>query len=313
MSFRVATRAALEILDSRSRPTLEVTVEFADGTAGVAGVPSGASTGSGEAVERRDGDLTRFRGAGVLGAVDAVNGEINATIAGREFASIGELDAAMIQLDGTENKGRLGANAIVGVSMAAARAVAISDGTELYESLAPAGVRPQLPVPHFNVLNGGAHAQNPLEFQEFMIAPIGAPNFAEAYRAGSEIYSALRARLHELGQTTGLGDEGGFAPDIATPEEALDLLVAAIGAAGYETGRTGVAIALDPASSGFRQADGTYTVAGDTLTTDQLIDRYETLVDALPDLVDRGRPRRRRLGRLAATHPAPRHEDPNRR
>ena len=154
-------------------------------------------------------------------------------------------------------------------------------------------------MPHFNVLNGGAHAQNPLEFQEFMIAPIGAATFAEAYRAGSEIYSALRARLHEFGHSTGLGDEGGFAPDIATPEEALDLLVAAIGAAGYDTGRAGVAIALDPASSGFRQADGTYTVAGDTLTHRSAHRPLRNPRRAVPDLVDRRRPRRRRLGRLA--------------
>ena len=199
-----------------------------------------------------------------------------------EFASLAELDAALIELDGTDNKGRLGVNAIVGVSMAAARAIATTTGLELYRSLAPAGVGARLPVPHFNVLNGGAHAQNPLEFQEFMIAPIGATSFAEAYRAGSEVYSALRARLHDMGHSTGLGDEGGFAPNIATPEEALDLLVAAISTAGYELGRKGVAIALDPAASGFRQSDGTYLIAGTALTTDQLIDRYETLIDRFP-------------------------------
>ena len=282
MSFRITSTQALEILDSRSRPTLDVTVTFADGTVSSAGVPSGASTGSGEAVERRDCDKARFAGAGVLGAVGSVNGEINQTLAGRDFGSLAELDAALIELDGTPNKGRLGANAIVGVSMAAARAIAASTGVEMYVSLAPTGVAARLPVPHFNVLNGGAHAQNPLEFQEFMIAPIGAPSFAEAYRAGSEIYAALRARLHELGHTTGLGDEGGFAPDIATPEEALDLLVAAITAAGYEPGRSGVAIALDPAASGFRNPDGTYTIAGSSLTTDQLIDRYEGLIERYP-------------------------------
>jgi enolase len=282
MSFRIASAHALEILDSRSRPTLDVTVTFADGTTASAGVPSGASTGSGEAVERRDGDSARFHGAGVLGAVGSVNDEINQTLAGRDFESLADLDATLIDLDGTANKGRLGANAIVGVSMAAARAIAIAAGVELYQSLAPAGVGPRLPVPHFNVLNGGAHAQNPLDFQEFMIAPIGARNFADAYRAGSEIYSALRARPHDLGHTTGLGDEGGFAPNIATPEEALDLLVTAIAAAGYDTGRNGVAIALDPAASGFRQTDGTYTIAGTTLSTDQLIDRYEALADRYP-------------------------------
>lgn len=282
MSFRIASLHALEILDSRGRPTLEVTVGLPGGPIATAGVPSGASTGSGEAVERRDGDPGRFSGAGVLGAVGAVNGEIAAAVTGRPFADLAELDGALIDLDGTDNKARLGANAIIGVSMAVARALAADAGVELNNYLAPVGVAPRLPVPNFNVLNGGAHAQNALDFQEFMIAPIGAANFPDAYRAGAEIYAALRARLHERGHSTGLGDEGGFAPDIATAEEALDLLVAAITAAGYETGRSGVAIALDPAASEFRQPDGTYTIAGDTLTTDQLIDRYESLVDRYP-------------------------------
>lgn len=282
MSFQIASLVALEILDSRGRPTVEVSVTLGDGSIAVAGVPSGASTGSREAVERRDGDSARYGGAGVLGAVDAVNGEIAETVASRSFADLADLDAALIDLDGTDNKARLGANAVIGVSMAVARALAIQAEVELYEYLAPAGVGPRLPVPHFNVINGGAHAQNPLDFQEFMIAPIGAAGFPDAYRAGAEIYAALRARLHELGHSTGLGDEGGFAPEIATTEDALGLLVAAITDSGYEAGRNGVAIALDPAASEFRQSDGTYRVAGETLSTDGMIDLYETLADRFP-------------------------------
>jgi enolase len=282
MSFDVAAVHAIEILDSRGRPTLEVSVALASGARADAGVPSGASTGTREAVERRDGDPARFGGSGVLGAVDAVNGEIADALSGRSFADLAEVDEVLIDLDSTETKARLGANAIVGVSMAVARAAANDAGEDLFRHLAPAGVAPRLPVPNFNVLNGGAHAQNPLDFQEFMIAPIGATDFSDAYRAGAEIYASLRAKLHELGHTTGLGDEGGFAPEIATAEEALDLLVTAITSSGYEAGRDGVAIALDPAASEFRQSDGTYSIAGASLTTDQLIDRYETLVDRYP-------------------------------
>jgi enolase len=282
MSHRIESLSALEILDSRGRPTLQVTVELEGGFTGHAGVPSGASTGSREAVERRDGDPERFGGAGVQRAVMAVEGEIADAVAGRDWASLAEIDRALIGLDRTPNKERLGANSIVGVSMAAARAMAEADGRSLHAWLAPAGVEPRLPVPHFNVINGGAHAANRLAFQEFMIAPLGAPSFREALRAGAETYGALRAALMDRGLAVGLGDEGGFAPEITEPEEALDLLVAAIGAAGYEPGRDGVAIALDPAANGFRGEDGRYEVGQVLLTSADMIERYREIVDRYP-------------------------------
>jgi enolase len=283
MAYTVANVHALEILDSRGRPTLEVSLQLASGALGVAGVPSGASTGTREAVELRDGDKARFKGAGVLKAVGNVNGEINDLLAGRSWASLAELDKAVIDLDGTETKSRLGANATVGVSMAAARAMALADGKPLYLWLCPDESLLRLPVPHFNVINGGAHAQNDLELQEFMLAPLGAPSFAEALRAGAEVYQALRGILHAQKHSTGLGDEGGFAPNVATPEEVLDLLVEAITAAGYTPGRDGIAIALDPASSEMREADGSYRYsAGVRLTTDELIDRYDALSTKYP-------------------------------
>lgn len=283
MAYNVQSVQALEILDSRGRPTLEVTLKLDSGTTGVAGVPSGASTGTREAVELRDGDPARYKGAGVTKAVGNVNSEINKLLAGHSWKSLEELDQAVIELDGTPTKSRLGANATVGVSMAAARAMAVEDGQPLYRWLAPDQSLLKLPVPHFNVVNGGAHAQNELEFQEFMLAPLGAPNFAEAVRAGAEIYQALRGLLHSKGHSTGLGDEGGFAPALSTPEEVLDLLVDAIGAAGYTPGPKGVAIALDPAASEMREADGTYRYSiGTRLSTDQMIDRYEALLDRYP-------------------------------
>ena len=281
MSFTVAGVSAVEILDSRGNPTLAVTMTLGDGTSARAGVPSGASTGSREAVELRDGDPARYNKKGVLKAVGNVNGEIAKAISGRSFADLAELDRALIELDGTENKARLGANAIVGVSMAAARAIAASAGVPLWQSLNPSGVSPRLPVPHFNVVNGGAHAPNKLDFQEFMIAPVGAPNMAEAVRAGAEVYAALRSELAGKGFATGLGDEGGFAPEIDSPEEVLGLLVHAIEAAGYEPGRSGVAIALDPAASEFFR-DGAYHVAGETLTSGDMIDRYQAIIDDFP-------------------------------
>jgi enolase len=252
-----------------------------DGTAARAGVPSGASTGSQEAVELRDGDPKRFGGSGVLGAVGNVNGEIADALSGRTFTDLAELDHTLIDLDGTENKSRLGANAVVGISMAAARGLAIEDGLPLWRSLNPTGVAPRLPVPHFNVVNGGVHAPNDLDFQEFMVAPLGAPTMAEAVRAGAEVYAALRSLLVAKGFATGLGDEGGFAPQIGQPEEVLGLLVQAIESAGYRPGRDGVAIALDPAASEFYR-DGAYQVAGETLSSDDMITRYEELVAAFP-------------------------------
>ena len=273
---------ALEILDSRSRPTLQVTVTLAGGVTATAGVPSGASTGSGEAVERRDGDMSRYRGLGVRGAVEAVRGEIADRLRGQEWRTLEEIDTALIDLDGTQNKARLGANAIVGVSMACARALAREECLELWDWLTPSDVAPRLPVPHFNVINGGVHAPNPLDFQEFMIAPIGAPDLAEAVRAGAEVYAALRALLAGRGHATGLGDEGGFAPQLAEPEEVLELLVTAIKDAGYEPGRDGVAIALDPAASEFREDDGRYRVAGQKLTSGEMIERYAQITSRFP-------------------------------
>jgi enolase len=281
-SFDVTGLSALEILDSRGRPTLAVTVRLADGSTARAGVPSGASTGSREAVELRDGDKTRYEGRGVLTAATSVNGEIADLLCGRSWDSLAEADQAMIALDGTPNKGRLGANATVGVSMALARALAASANMPLWRWLAPDGVTPSLPVPHFNVLNGGVHAPNELDFQEFMIAPLGAPSMAEAVRAGAEVYGALRRELASRKLSTGLGDEGGFAPEISEPEEALRLLVQAISDAGYTPGREGVSIALDPAASEFRQADGHYRVAGMLLDSAAQIDRLAAITDQFP-------------------------------
>ncbi|EUA11582.1 phosphopyruvate hydratase [Mycobacterium kansasii 732] len=273
--------SAMEVLDSRGRPTVSVRMALSDGREVFAGVPSGASTGSGEAVELRDGDATRYGGRGVSQAVSHVEGAIADALMGRAFDTLERLDAELIRLDGTPNKSRLGANAIVGVSMAAARAFASESRQPLWRWLTPDGVTPRLPVPHFNVINGGAHAPNPLDFQEFMIAPVGAPSLPEAIRAGAEVYARLRAALQARKLGTGLGDEGGFAPDIASPEEVLALLVEAITAAGYPPGRSGVAIALDPAASEFHRG-GRYEVGGQSLSSDELIQRYAQMVQEFP-------------------------------
>jgi enolase len=284
MAFEIASVHAQEILDSRGRPTVSVRLEGSGGAVGTAGVPSGASTGTREAVELRDGDPARFGGAGVTKAVGNVNGEIAEALAGRSVDDLAALDRLLIDLDGTDTKSRLGANAIVGVSMAAARAMAAAQGQPLYRFLAPAGVEARLPAPCFNVINGGRHAANRLQPQEFMVCPLGAPTFAEALRAGAEVYAALRARLQDAGLAVGLGDEGGFAPEIATTEDALDLLVAAIDDAGYTPGRDGVAIALDPAASEFRGPDDRYTlVTGETpLTSTETVERWAELIDRYP-------------------------------
>lgn len=278
-AFAVTALRALEILDSRGNPTLRVDVTLDTGATATAGVPSGASTGSREAVELRDGDKARYAGKGVLTAVANVNGELADLARSRRWGSLAELDAAMVEADGTPNKGRLGANAIVGVSMAVARAAA--GGAPLHEYLRPEGVAPRLPVPHFNVLNGGAHAANALDFQEFMVAPVGAPSMTEAVRAGADVYRALRGLLSEAGLATGLGDEGGFAPEVSRPEEVLALLVRAIEKAGYPTGRSGVAIALDPAASEFYR-DGAYHVAGEALSSADMAERYVAMVEQYP-------------------------------
>lgn len=281
MSYTVSDIHAIEILDSRSRPTVSLRLDMGDVSV-TAQVPSGASTGSREAVELRDGDKSRYNGAGVLTAVSNLNGEIRDLVTSRPWESLEEIDRALIEADGTENKGRLGANAILAVSMAFARAAAKVDGKELWQWLPSVpGQAPRLPVPCFNVLNGGVHAPNPLDFQEFMICPLGAKSFPEALRAGSEVYAKLKALLAADGQTTGLGDEGGFAPDLASPEEVCELLVKAITEAGYSADRNGVMIALDPAASEFYK-DGHYVVGGEKLTSDDMIERYERLVAKYP-------------------------------
>jgi enolase len=272
---------ARQILDSRGNPTVEVDVLLEDGSLGRAAVPSGASTGAHEAVELRDGDTSRWGGKGVEKAIRAVNGEIAEEVVGREAEDQEEIDAAMIALDGSDNKGRLGANAILGVSLAVAKAAADAVGLPLYRYVGGVSAN-LLPVPMMNILNGGAHADNPIDFQEFMVMPVGAPDFAEALRCGAEIFHALKSALHQQGWATGVGDEGGFAPDIASTREALDFIVKAVGAAGYSAGQD-VLIALDPAATEFFK-DGSYVLAGEdkTLTPEAMVDYLEALVRDYP-------------------------------
>ena len=246
---------AREVLDSRGNPTVEAEILLADGTSGRAIVPSGASTGEHEAVELRDGDENRYLGKGVLKAVENVNGEIADALANYDAADQRALDAKMIELDGTENKGRLGANAILAVSMAAARAAANSFGLPLYRYLGGAGAK-VLPTPMMNILNGGAHADNNVDFQEFMVMPVGAPSFSEALRWGVEVFHKLKAVLKKRGYNTAVGDEGGFAPSLKSNVEAIEVVLEAIQQAGYKPGDD-IAIALDPAASEFYQ-DGKY-------------------------------------------------------
>lgn len=249
---------AREILDSRGNPTVEVDVLLEDGTLGRAAVPSGASTGAHEAVEMRDGG-ERYLGKGVQKAVSAVEGEIYETLLGFDAEDQRRIDAAMMALDGTENKGRLGANAMLGVSLAVAKAAAISQNMPLYRYIGGMNAR-VLPTPMMNIINGGAHADNPIDFQEFMIMPVGAESFSEALRCGAEIFHALKSRLKSDSLNTNVGDEGGFAPNIATAEQALDVVMAAIEAAGYTPGED-VTLALDVASTEFYK-DGRYVLAG---------------------------------------------------
>ena len=281
MSIHITDIHAREILDSRGNPTLEVLVHTNAGAVGRASVPSGASTGAREALELRDPHDPRFGGRGVMAAVGHVRGDIRELLVRRAYRDQVELDEALIEFDGTPDKSRLGANAIVGVSMAAARAFAAQDGEPLWRSLSGGADRALLPVPHFNVVNGGAHAAGALEFQEFMLAPLGARTEREAVRTGVEVYQALRARLAAAGHSTGLGDEGGFAPGIDRVEDVLDTLVAAIAAAGYTPGREGVALALDPAANGFYR-DGLYHVDGQALTSGQMVDWYDELTTRYP-------------------------------
>jgi enolase len=249
-----------EVLDSRGNPTVEVEIKLADGSSGRAAVPSGASTGLHEAVELRDGDKSRFLGKGVLMAVGAVNGEIAKTILGLDGTNLIAIDEAMIKLDGTANKSRLGANAILGVSLAAAKAGAASTGLPLFRYVGGTHAR-LLPVPMMNIINGGAHADNQIDFQEFMIMPVGAPTLADAVRIGSEVFHTLRKSLAAAGHSTNVGDEGGFAPNLRTAEEALSQITMAIEIAGYKPG-VDVCLALDPAASEFFK-NGVYDYEGE--------------------------------------------------
>jgi len=251
---------ARQILDSRGNPTVEVDVLLEDGSFGRAAVPSGASTGAHEAVEKRDGDKSRWMGKGVEAAVEAVNDEITDAILGMDAEDQADLDRTMIELDGTENKGRLGANAILGVSLAAAKAAAEARGLPLYKYVGGVSAH-LLPVPMMNIINGGEHADNPIDFQEFMIMPVGAANIMEAVRCGSEIFHTLKKALHEKGLATGVGDEGGFAPNIASTNEALDFIMASVEKAGYKPGDD-VMIALDCAATEFFK-DGKYNISGE--------------------------------------------------
>jgi len=270
-----------QILDSRGNPTVEVDVTLGDGSMGRAAVPSGASTGAHEAVELRDGDKSRWGGKGVENAVRSVNGEIAQAVVGRDAVDQQGLDSALIALDGTENKGRLGANAILGVSLATAKAAAQALGQPLYRYVGGDEAK-LLPVPMMNILNGGAHADNPLDFQEFMVMPVGAASFCEALRCGSEIFHALKSALHQQGWSTGVGDEGGFAPDIASTRQALDFILPAVESAGYRSGDD-VVIALDPAASEYFK-DGAYVLVGEekTLTPEQMVDYLEALIADYP-------------------------------
>jgi enolase len=278
--MRIEGLGALEVLDSRGNPTLAVTVRTSAGS-GTAIVPSGASTGKHEAVELRDGDPSRFAGKGVRKALANVLGEISAAVVGRDAEDQAGLDRTLIELDGTPNKARLGANAILGVSLASARAAASGKGLPLYRYLG--GVQaPLLPMPLANILNGGAHADTSVDLQEFMVCPVGAGTFAEALRAVAEVYQALKKVLHSSGLATGVGDEGGFAPNLSSNEEALRLIMTAVREAGYRPGED-VALALDVAASELYR-DGVYRLEGEgrTLSAADLVSLYDGWVQSYP-------------------------------
>lgn len=277
MNTSIATIRAREVLDSRGNPTLEVEVTTRGGASGRAIVPSGASTGIYEAVELRDGGL-RYHGKGVLKAISSVE-SIAKKLMGMDAGDQESIDRLMIELDGTQNKARLGGNAILGISLASAKAAAAEEGVRLYEHVG-GGDAVLLPVPFFNVINGGQHAGNDLDFQEFMIAPLGAESFSEALRIGSEIYHCLKSQLKDRYGNTAInvGDEGGFSPPLSRPEEALDAVSGAIEEMGYS--RT-VSLAMDVAASNFYE-EGDYTVAGENMDTGEMIDLYKELVDAYP-------------------------------
>ena len=280
----IAKIQAIEVLDSRGNPTLEVEVHTESGAYGRAMVPSGASTGEHEAIELRDGDKTRYLGKGVLKAVSNVNDVLAPALVGKyDVTNQTQIDHAMIALDGTENKGKLGANAILGVSMAVAHAAADYHGLPLYQYLGGFNAK-QLPTPMMNILNGGSHADNSVDFQEFMVMPVGAATFREGIRMGAEIFHALKKVLHDKGENTAVGDEGGFAPDLKSNREAVEVIMEAILAAGYEPGKD-VKIAMDVASSEFyNKTTGQYDLSGEgrSLTADEMIDMYEQLIADFP-------------------------------
>ena len=272
-----------QVLDSRGNPTVEVEVLLDDGSAGRAIVPSGASTGAFEAVELRDGDKTKYLGKGVLQAVDHVNNECYENLLGMDATDQRAIDQALIEADGTPNKGRFGANAILGCSLAAARAAAESTGLPIYSYLGGPNAH-TLPTPMMNIMNGGVHADNTVDFQEFMIMPVGAPTFAEALRWCCEVYHTLKGVLKSSGYSTGVGDEGGFAPNLKTNEEPLQLIMKAIEAAGYKPG-TDFMLAMDPATTELYDAEkGTYNLEGEgrVLTSDEMVEYWAALVEKYP-------------------------------
>lgn len=277
----IAQVKARQILDSRGQPTVEVEVVLASGAIGRAAVPSGASTGAFEALELRDGDAQAYGGKGVLKAVANVEDELRGALVGMEASRQQLIDRTMNDLDGTPNKGRLGANAILGCSLAVAQAAAAESGLPLYRYLGGAQAH-RLPVPLMNILNGGAHADNSVDLQEFMVAPVGARNFSEALRMGSEVYASLKTVLRARGLATGVGDEGGFAPDLASNQDALEVIIEAIEAAGYTPGEE-IALALDPATTELYR-DGVYHFDGEgrVLTSAELVDFWADLVDRYP-------------------------------
>ncbi|MEO8373557.1 MAG: phosphopyruvate hydratase, partial [Candidatus Solibacter sp.] len=274
-----------EILDSRGNPTVEADVHLGDGSMGRAAVPSGASTGEHEAVELRDGDKARYLGKGCLNAVSHINGEIAVALHGKDATQQGEIDSIMIELDGTPNKGRLGANALLAVSMATARAAAVAQRTPLYRYLGGAGAN-TLPVPMMNIINGGAHADNSVDVQEFMIAPYGAPSFREALRMGVEIFHTLKKVLSKKGYSTAVGDEGGFAPMLKSNEEAIESVLEAIAQAGYKPGEN-VGICLDPASSEYFK-DGKYIFKksdNSSRDSEQMVAYWDNWVTQYPAII----------------------------
>jgi enolase len=281
MDLRIVGIEASEVLDSRGSPTVAVEVTLANGTVGQAMVPSGASTGVNEALELRDGDKTRFAGKGVLKAVGHVNTAIAQALRGVDASDQRGIDLALIALDGTPNKGKLGANAILGVSLACARAAATAAGVPLYRYLGGVDAH-VLPVPMFNILNGGKHAENSTDIQEFMLVPAGMPSFREAVRCGAEVYAALKSVLHDRHASTNVGDEGGFAPSLPSNAAAVEVILAAIEKAGYTAGRD-CFLAFDPASSSFYR-DGLYHLEreGRTLTSAQMVDFWEDWVNKYP-------------------------------